>query len=287
MTETASGVGLQFRLDKAISGNTLDAHRVIHLAASRGLQAEADERIKESYFAEGRPISDRESLIELAARSGSTRTRPRDARERPLHRRGARGRADGCRVRHQRRAVLRLRPPARRLRRTAAGGAARRVAGGGRRGSGASSVSPVPRERRRSRVPPCDPPRPGRAQRTSGPLREGQARRAERPIVSPVSTNIDSMPPRRKYVGARRTFRHGRAGSRTTRPCAATSASTTRASRDPARYWRMPTCSGSCQYVRFSCSSSPSGCSSTDAWISGASRCSVSYPRGSSTRMPR
>jgi predicted DsbA family dithiol-disulfide isomerase len=70
MTETASGVGLQFRLDKAISGNTLDAHRVIHLAASHGLQAEADERIKESYFAEGRPISDRESLIELAASVG-------------------------------------------------------------------------------------------------------------------------------------------------------------------------------------------------------------------------
>jgi predicted DsbA family dithiol-disulfide isomerase len=70
MTETASGVGLQFRLDKAISGNTLDAHRVIHLAASHGLQAEADERIKESYFAEGRPISDRESLIGLAASVG-------------------------------------------------------------------------------------------------------------------------------------------------------------------------------------------------------------------------
>jgi predicted DsbA family dithiol-disulfide isomerase len=70
MTETAAGVGLQFRLDKAISGNTLDAHRVIHLAASQGLQAEADERIKESYFAEGRPISDRESLTELAASVG-------------------------------------------------------------------------------------------------------------------------------------------------------------------------------------------------------------------------
>ena len=70
MTETASAVGLHFRLDNAISGNTLDAHRVLHLAASQGLQAEADERIKESYFAEGRPISDRESLIELAASVG-------------------------------------------------------------------------------------------------------------------------------------------------------------------------------------------------------------------------
>jgi predicted DsbA family dithiol-disulfide isomerase len=70
MTETASGVGLQFRLDKAISGNTFDAHRVIHLAASKGLQAEMDERVKDSYFAEGLPISDREALIALAASVG-------------------------------------------------------------------------------------------------------------------------------------------------------------------------------------------------------------------------
>jgi predicted DsbA family dithiol-disulfide isomerase len=67
MTETASGVGLQFRLDKAMSGNTFDAHRVIHLAASQGLQHEAIERIKEAYFGEGRAISDRETLVELAA----------------------------------------------------------------------------------------------------------------------------------------------------------------------------------------------------------------------------
>jgi predicted DsbA family dithiol-disulfide isomerase len=70
MTETASGVGLQFRLDRALSGNTFDAHRVIHLAATHGLQGEAIERIKESYFGEGRAISDRETLIELAASVG-------------------------------------------------------------------------------------------------------------------------------------------------------------------------------------------------------------------------
>jgi predicted DsbA family dithiol-disulfide isomerase len=70
MTETASGVGLQFRLDRAISGNTFDAHRLIHHAASLGRQAEADERVKEAYFAEGLAISDRESLVELAVSIG-------------------------------------------------------------------------------------------------------------------------------------------------------------------------------------------------------------------------
>jgi predicted DsbA family dithiol-disulfide isomerase len=70
MTETAAGVALQFRLDRAMSGNTFDAHRVIHLGAAHGLQAEIDERIKESYFAEGSPISDRESLVAVAASAG-------------------------------------------------------------------------------------------------------------------------------------------------------------------------------------------------------------------------
>jgi predicted DsbA family dithiol-disulfide isomerase len=70
MTETARGVGLDFALDGALSGNTLDAHRVLHLAESKGLQAEAMERLKAAYFAENRAISDRETLVELGASIG-------------------------------------------------------------------------------------------------------------------------------------------------------------------------------------------------------------------------
>jgi predicted DsbA family dithiol-disulfide isomerase len=70
MTETAAGVGLQFRLDKAMSGNTFDAHRVIQFAATKGLQGAVDERVKEGYFGEGAAISDRETLVELAASAG-------------------------------------------------------------------------------------------------------------------------------------------------------------------------------------------------------------------------
>jgi predicted DsbA family dithiol-disulfide isomerase len=70
MTETAAGVGLQFRLDRAISGNTFDAHRVIQFAATKGLQGAVDERIKEAYFGEGAAISDRDTLVELAASAG-------------------------------------------------------------------------------------------------------------------------------------------------------------------------------------------------------------------------
>jgi predicted DsbA family dithiol-disulfide isomerase len=70
MTETASGVGLQFRLDVAQSGNTFDAHRLIHLAAAHGLQGAMKEQLMEGYFSEGRAISDRDTLVELAARAG-------------------------------------------------------------------------------------------------------------------------------------------------------------------------------------------------------------------------
>jgi predicted DsbA family dithiol-disulfide isomerase len=69
-TETAAGVGLGLHLDRALSGNTFDAHRVIHLAHEHGLQDAAEERLFAAYFAEGRPISDRETLVELAASIG-------------------------------------------------------------------------------------------------------------------------------------------------------------------------------------------------------------------------
>ncbi|HEY1478437.1 MAG TPA: DsbA family oxidoreductase [Gaiellales bacterium] len=70
MTETAAGVGLQFRLDVAQSGNTLDAHRLIHLAAAHGLQGAMKEQLMEGYFSEGRAISDRDALVEIAVRAG-------------------------------------------------------------------------------------------------------------------------------------------------------------------------------------------------------------------------
>lgn len=69
-TTTAAGVGLELHLDRALSGNTFDAHRVIHLARSKGLQADAQERLFRAYFSEGRPISDRETLAELGGSVG-------------------------------------------------------------------------------------------------------------------------------------------------------------------------------------------------------------------------
>jgi predicted DsbA family dithiol-disulfide isomerase len=73
--EQAAAVGLEYHLDIARNGNTFDAHRLIHLAAEKGLQAEATERFSAAYFTEGRPIGDRETLVELAAEVGIDRDR--------------------------------------------------------------------------------------------------------------------------------------------------------------------------------------------------------------------
>ena len=70
MTELAAQEGLEYHFELARGGNSFDAHRLTHLAATRGLQDEAMERIMRGYFTEGVAIGDREALIELAAEIG-------------------------------------------------------------------------------------------------------------------------------------------------------------------------------------------------------------------------
>lgn len=70
VTDAAAGEGLDFRLDIARQGNTVDAHRLLHLAAERGLQAELKERLLRAYFTEGEPIGEPATLAKLAADVG-------------------------------------------------------------------------------------------------------------------------------------------------------------------------------------------------------------------------
>lgn len=70
MTETAAGEGLDFRFDVARSGNTFDAHRLVHLAADHDLQDAMKERLLRAYFTEGQLVSDHETLAALAAEVG-------------------------------------------------------------------------------------------------------------------------------------------------------------------------------------------------------------------------
>ncbi len=70
VTTLAAQEGLAYHLDQAHPGNTFDAHRLIHFAASRGLQGEMKERLMHAYFSEGQPVGNRETLVKLGAEVG-------------------------------------------------------------------------------------------------------------------------------------------------------------------------------------------------------------------------
>lgn len=70
VTQKAASVGLEFRFDRAKTGNTFDAHRLIHLAASQDLGGAMKERLLRAYFTDGEAISDHEALARLAGEVG-------------------------------------------------------------------------------------------------------------------------------------------------------------------------------------------------------------------------
>jgi predicted DsbA family dithiol-disulfide isomerase len=65
------GEGIAFSFDRmARTPNTLDAHRVIWLAGERGVQDAVVEALFLAYFTDGRDLSDRATLVEIAAGAG-------------------------------------------------------------------------------------------------------------------------------------------------------------------------------------------------------------------------
>jgi predicted DsbA family dithiol-disulfide isomerase len=70
MVGVARGVGLDFRFDRIRPGNTFDAHRLLHLAAERGVQDALKERFLRGYLTEGEAIGDPTALAKLAVEAG-------------------------------------------------------------------------------------------------------------------------------------------------------------------------------------------------------------------------
>ncbi|HYH89929.1 MAG TPA: DsbA family oxidoreductase [Solirubrobacteraceae bacterium] len=79
MTATAAAEGLAFRFDLSRSGNTLDAHRLVHLAAAHGLQDAMKERLLRAYLGEGELMTDHAALERLAVEVGLDADEVRDA----------------------------------------------------------------------------------------------------------------------------------------------------------------------------------------------------------------
>jgi predicted DsbA family dithiol-disulfide isomerase len=70
LVEVAAADGIEMRFDRIQSGNTFDAHRLIHLAGERGVQDAVKERLLLGYFTEGESMGDPEVLVRLASEGG-------------------------------------------------------------------------------------------------------------------------------------------------------------------------------------------------------------------------
>lgn len=82
METMAAAEGLEYHLtEKGQSGNTLDAHRLVHLAASHDREDQMLERLYKAYFTEQRSIFNVESLVSLALEEGLDATEVREALE--------------------------------------------------------------------------------------------------------------------------------------------------------------------------------------------------------------
>jgi predicted DsbA family dithiol-disulfide isomerase len=73
MEQRAEQDGLEFHMGELRSGNTRDAHRLLHLAKEHGRQAELAERLHRAYFTEQRSVFDAGSLVEIATEAGLDR----------------------------------------------------------------------------------------------------------------------------------------------------------------------------------------------------------------------
>ena len=70
VTAVAAGVGLEYHLEESLTGQTLDAHRLLHLAKEHDLQDATASRLFAGHFTEGRSLFDHDSLTSLAVEAG-------------------------------------------------------------------------------------------------------------------------------------------------------------------------------------------------------------------------
>ncbi len=70
----AKDIGLTYHLDKAVVANSFDAHRFSHLAKKYGKQNDAEEKLFEAYFTDGKNTADHQTLVELGSEIGMNAT---------------------------------------------------------------------------------------------------------------------------------------------------------------------------------------------------------------------
>ncbi|WP_019633568.1 DsbA family oxidoreductase [Actinomadura atramentaria] len=70
MEARAAQDGLEYNLAGGLSGNTADAHRLVHLARESGRADDVVEALYKAHFTDRRSIFDTDSLVEVAAEAG-------------------------------------------------------------------------------------------------------------------------------------------------------------------------------------------------------------------------
>ncbi len=78
VTTVAARAGLDYDLEDSLTGQTLDAHRVLHLASELDAQPAMVERIFAGHFTERRSVFDHDSLVELGVEAGVPADRLRE-----------------------------------------------------------------------------------------------------------------------------------------------------------------------------------------------------------------
>jgi predicted DsbA family dithiol-disulfide isomerase len=69
--QVAKGEGLDMNYATALTVNTIDAHRLLHLAADEGVADAAEERLFRAHFTEGADLSDPDTLVALLKEAGA------------------------------------------------------------------------------------------------------------------------------------------------------------------------------------------------------------------------
>jgi len=70
MTQNAKNSGLDFHFEKAILANSLNAHRLMHLAKKHNLSNEVKELLFKAYLTEGKNVNDWNTLQEIGQKVG-------------------------------------------------------------------------------------------------------------------------------------------------------------------------------------------------------------------------
>ena len=78
VAEMGKAEGLTLDFGSALTVNTLEAHRLLHLATDLGIGDAAKERLLRAHFTEGADLSDHETLTRLLAEAGAPEARVRE-----------------------------------------------------------------------------------------------------------------------------------------------------------------------------------------------------------------